>query len=207
MIINVEAQNSFYPGYDNIKKVYSIWICMHSPNHIGNAISCYHIEKKDLLPGLPDVPKSYDKISVVIVALNETISSDDKFINMMNTLLSIHKTAKEKRSILENTYHISMNYNLGKELDKMDHVLDDVIEEKLAEGLAKGIAKGFAKGHTEGLAEGHAEGLTEGRNQTKKELIINLLKLKSISDEEILQAACISLEELQKIKDEITTVV
>ena len=130
---------------------------------------------------------------------------------MMNTLLSIHKTAKEKRSILENTYHISMNYNLGKELDKMDHVLDDVIEEKLAEGLAKGIAKGFAKGHTEGLAEGHAEGhaegLTEGRNQTKKELIINLLKLKSISDEEILQAACISLEELQKIKDEITTVV
>lgn len=129
----------------------------------------------------------------------------------MNTLLSIHKTAKEKRSILENTYHISMNYNLGKELDKMDHVLDDVIEEKLAEGLAKGIAKGFAKGHTEGLAEGHAEGhaegLTEGRNQTKKELIINLLKLKSISDEEILQAACISLEELQKIKDEITTVV
>lgn len=130
---------------------------------------------------------------------------------MMNTLLSIHKTAKEKRSILENTYHISMNYNLGKELDKLDHVLDDVIEEKLAEGLAKGIAKGFAKGHTEGLAEGHAEGhaegLTEGRNQTKKELIINLLKLKSISDEEILQAACISLEELQKIKDEITTVV
>ena len=238
MIINVEAQNSFYPGYDivtrgifyvsrmisaqlstefsksdydNIKKVYSIWICMHSPNNIGNAISCYHIEKKDLLPGLPDVPKSYDKISVVIVALNETISSDDKFINMMNTLLSIHKTAKEKRSILENTYHISMNYNLGKELDKLDHVLDDVIEEKLAEGLAKGIAKGFAKGHTEGLAEGHAEGhaegLTEGRNQTKKELIINLLKLKSISDEEILQAACISLEELQKIKDEITTVV
>ena len=36
--------------YDNIKKVYSIWICMHSPNNIGNAISCYHIEKKICCP-------------------------------------------------------------------------------------------------------------------------------------------------------------
>ena len=49
--------------------------------------------------------------------------------------------------------------------------------------------------------------INRGQKSNKKELIINLLKLKSISDEEILQAACISLEELQKIKDEITTVV
>lgn len=189
--------------YDNIKKVYSIWICMHSPNHIGNAISCYHIAKKDLLPGLPDVPKSYDKISVVIIALNETTSSDDKFINMMNTLLSIHKTAKEKRSILENTYHISMSYDLGKELSKMDHVLDDVIEEKLAEGLEKGLAEGLAKG----LAKGRSEGFSEGRSNAKKEVVINLLKLNSISDKEILEVADISLEELQQIKDETTALV
>ena len=138
--------------YDNIKKVYSIWVCMHSPQKIGNAISHYHMEKEDLLPGLPDIPKSYDKLSVIIIALNERVSSDDKFINMMNTLLSTQKTYQEKRSALENTYHISMSYNLGKELGKMDHVLDDVIEQKLAEGLA------------------------EGQNKAKKELITNLLR-------------------------------
>ena len=210
MIINVEAQNSFYPGYDivtrgifyvsrmisaqlgtecsdseydNIKKVYSIWVCMHSPQKIGNAISHYHMEKEDLLPGLPDIPKSYDKLSVIIIALNERVSSDDKFINMMNTLLSTQKTYQEKRSALENTYHISMSYNLGKELGKMDHVLDDVIEQKLAEGLA------------------------EGQNKAKKELITNLLRLKSLSDQEILKVACISPEELQAIKDEMTALV
>ena len=156
---------------------------MHAPKKIGNAISHYHMEKEDLLPGLPNIPKSYDKISVVVIALNESVSSSDNFINMMNTLLSTHKTYQEKRSALENTYHISMSYNLGKELGKMDHVLDDVIEQKLAEGLA------------------------EGQNKAKKELITNLLRLKSLSDQEILKVACISPEELQAIKDEMTALV
>ena len=189
---------------------------MHSPQKIGNAISHYHMEKEDLLSGLPDIPKSYDKLSVIIIALNERVSSDDNFINMMNTLLSTQKTYQEKRSALENTYHISMSYNLGKELGKMDHVLDDVIEQKLAEGLsqglerglqegqAKGLAQGLAEGRAEGLAEGRAEGLAEGQNKAKKELITNLLRLKSLSDQEILKVACISPEELQAIKDEMT---
>lgn len=81
----------------------------------------------------------------------------------------------------------------------MDHVLDDVIEEKLAEGLAEGLAKGLAKGRSEGFSE--------GRSKAKKEVVINLLKLNSISDKEILEVADISLEELQQIKDEMTAFV
>ena len=72
LIINVEAQKEFRPGYslitrgifygarmlssqkgteftgrdyDNIRKVYSIWICMNAPDYIGNAISYYNIQK------------------------------------------------------------------------------------------------------------------------------------------------------------------
>ena len=180
---------------------------MHAPKKIGKAISHYHMEKEDLLPGLPNIPKSYDKISVVVIALNESVSSSDNFINMMNTLLSTHKTYQEKRSALENTYHISMSYDLGKELSKMDHVLDDVIQEKLAEGLEKGLAEGLAEGLAKGLAKGRSEGFSEGRSKAKKEVVINLLKLNSISDKEILEVADISLEELQQIKDEMTALV
>lgn len=133
MIMNLEAQKSFYPGYqivtrgvfygarmisaqlgtefagsryDDIKKVYSIWICMNAPDKIGNAISEYHIKKRDLLPGLPDLPEAYDKISVVVIALNGKKNSTDRFINMMNTLLSTSKTYIEKKEKLENDYHI-----------------------------------------------------------------------------------------------------
>ena len=80
LIINVEAQKEFRPGYslitrgifygarilssqkgteftgrdyDNIRKVYSIWICMNAPDYIGNAISFYNIQKSDVIPGIP----------------------------------------------------------------------------------------------------------------------------------------------------------
>lgn len=82
LIINVEAQKSWYPGYkiptrgifygarmisaqlgtefcdsnyDDIKKVYSIWLCFGVPDYIGNAISEYRMEKRDVVPGFPDV--------------------------------------------------------------------------------------------------------------------------------------------------------
>ena len=93
MIMNIEAQKSFYPGYeivtrgvfysgrmlsaqlhtefevpdyDDLKKVYSIWICMNAPDYIGNAISRYTLVKDDLVSGIPDKKNSYDKISIVV---------------------------------------------------------------------------------------------------------------------------------------------
>ena len=92
MIINVEAQKDFHPGYavpsrgvfygarmisaqkgieftgsnyDGIRKVYSIWICMNAPDYIGNAASRYLIKKEDILPGIQDEPSEYDKLTVV----------------------------------------------------------------------------------------------------------------------------------------------
>ena len=81
ILVNIEAQKSFYPGYDivtraiyycarmlsaqlsteftvatgdkakydNIKKVYSIWICMDTSNEAENTIDEYHIERKNLV--------------------------------------------------------------------------------------------------------------------------------------------------------------
>ena len=101
MIVNLEAQKSYYPGYeivtrgifydarmisaqlgtefehskyDDMKKVYSIWVCMQAPKKIGNAISEYSIKKQDIISGLPDRPESYDKLSVVIIALGKEMN-------------------------------------------------------------------------------------------------------------------------------------
>ncbi|MEF2953875.1 MAG: hypothetical protein U0O33_05220 [Blautia sp.] len=198
MIVNVEAQKSFYPGYyivtrgiyygarmisaqigrefsipdyDKMKKVYSIWLCMNAPQYIGNAISLYHTTKEDLLPGLPDIQNSYDKISVVIIALNEEVDSEDVFINMMNTLLSTKKTYKEKKEALENDFHIKMTNELGKEMNIMCN-LSDLVEEK-------GIEKG------------------------KREIAKKLLQLNMGSDEKIIEATGISMENLKLIKKEL----
>ncbi|WP_373212104.1 hypothetical protein [Ruminococcus sp. 5_1_39BFAA] len=169
LILNVEAQKDFYPGYPivsrgilyvarmisaqlgreivhseygNLKKVYSIWICMNAPKYIGNAIALYEFQKEDLLPGVPDNKDTYDKMSVVVITLNEDVESEDEFINMINTTLSSHMSYKEKKKRLEEEYHIEMSRKLGKEMNLMCN-LSDLVE---ARGIEQGIERGIEQG-------------------------------------------------------------
>ena len=131
LIINVEAQKKYHTGYslttrgvfygarmisaqlgtefeipeyDKIKKVYSIWICMNAPQYIGNAISEYKLEKTDLIPGIPDRRKEYDKLSVVMVCLNTKKETEDQFLGMLQTLFNTELAEKEKKERLEQEY-------------------------------------------------------------------------------------------------------
>lgn len=161
LIINVEAQKAFYvgyslttrgifygarmisaqletefsiPEYDDIKKVYSIWLCFNAPKHIGNAISEYCIRKHDLLPGIPDYPEEYDKMSVIMVCLNREEKTEDIFMNFMNMLFDPKLSMENKKQKLEQEYQIPVEAELRKGLSLMCN-LSDVIEEK---GIEKG---------------------------------------------------------------------
>src|SRR5699024_11717809 len=149
--------------------------CMNDPKKIGNAISEYSFRKRDLLPGLPDHPQAYDKISVIIIALNEKISSEDLFIGMINTLLSTEIPYHIKKKRLEKDYHIQMHSDLAKEVGLMCN-LSDYVEEQ---GIQKGIQEGI-------------------QNE-----VVNLLKLGTVSDEDIMKAGNLSPEELGRIKEEL----
>ena len=165
IILNLEAQKNFYPGYqivtrgifyggrmisaqldtefeipeyDDLKKVYSIWICMEAPKYIGNAISSYSLEKKDIVEGIPDNKQAYDKLSVVLVCLNEKMEKRTEFLDMMNTLLSQTMDVEQKKTILEEKFQISMKGKLGEKVNLMCN-LSDLVEER---GIAKGIEKG-----------------------------------------------------------------
>ena len=161
IILNLEAQKKFYPGYqivtrgvfyggrmisaqldtefeipkyDDLKKVYSIWICMEAPQYIGNAISSYSLEKKDIVDGIPDNKQAYDKLSVVLVCLNEKMEKRTEFLDMMNTLLSQTMEGEQKKKILEEKFHISMKTELGERVNLMCN-LSDLVEER---GIIKG---------------------------------------------------------------------
>lgn len=166
ILLNVEAQKNFYPGYeivtrgifyagrmisaqlgtefeipdyDGLKKVYSIWICMNAPEYIGNAISQYSIVKGDIVSGIPDKKCAYDKISIIKICLNEEADSKNDFLKMMNTLLSSEKDAEEKKKELKNEFHIKMEYDFEKELNLMCNVAELVFEKAIKEGMEKGM--------------------------------------------------------------------
>ena len=78
--MGIEFSNS---NYDNIKKVYSIWICTEAPQYIGNAISTYDIHKTDIVGAIPDIPEHYDKLCVIIICLNEKQKSEHPLWTMV----------------------------------------------------------------------------------------------------------------------------
>ncbi len=205
IIINLEAQKTFYPGYeivtrgvfygarmisaqlgtefeipdyDSIKKVYSIWICMNAPNYIGNAIAVYPIVKKDFVPGIPDKPKAYDKLSVVLICLNEKKKRDNELLKLLNHLLSPNETAEAKKEILEKQFYIGMENNLGREINIMCN-LSDYVEER---------------------------GIQKGEANKMRDLVVKKLD-KGQSVEQIADALEESVETIRKIIEEVTEVV
>ena len=133
----------FIPDYDGICKVYSIWICFDSTMKESNAISEYKIQKSDIIPGIKDNPDAYDKMSVIIITLNEKVRSEDRLINMLNVLFSQTKmSSADKKENLRENYGLNMSRSLGEEVDKMCNFSDLVEERGIQQGFTKGINLG-----------------------------------------------------------------
>lgn len=179
LIVNLEAQKDFYPGYeivtrgifyggrmisaqldtefeipnyDGLKKVYSIWICMNAPKYIGNAISSYSMNKKDFVEGIPDKKWEYDKLVVIIICLNEKPKKETDFLKMLNTLLSTTKNVEEKRMELEQEYQIKMKSDLRKGLNLICNLSELVEEQGIEKGAFNKIKEQVEKKLKKGLS-------------------------------------------------------
>lgn len=173
LIVNLEAQKDFYPGYeivtrgifyggrmisaqldtefeipnyDGLKKVYSIWICMNAPKYIGNAISSYSMNKQDFVEGIPDKKWAYDKLVVIVICLNEKSKKETDFLKMMNTLLSTTKNVEEKKKELEQEYQIEMKSDLRKGLNLMCNLSELVEEQGAFNKIKELVEKKLKKG-------------------------------------------------------------
>ena len=94
IIVNVEAQNKYNPGYPlikrgvyyvsrmisaqngvdfkngeygKLKKVCSIWICLNAPKERRNSITRYTLREEQLVGNSVEAAKNYDLISVVMI--------------------------------------------------------------------------------------------------------------------------------------------
>lgn len=209
LIINIEAQKKYHPGYDivtrgifynsrqisaqlgtefnipdyqELKKVYSIWVCFSAPRKEANAISEYSITKRDIIPGIADNPESYDKFSVIVIALNSRVTSGDELVRMLNTLFG-QQTISEKKTSLK-SFGINTD-NLGKEMEYMCNLSGLVLE----------------TGQKQGLKKGKKEGKRQGREQTLTRLSILSKKLQELGKvDDLIKATTDSvyLEELYK---------
>ena len=166
MIINLEAQNDFYPGYplikralyycsrmisaqygteftkshyEKIKKVYSIWICMNPPENRKNSITKYSITEQNLVGDVKEPHENYDLITAIMICLGDDSDNEpDSLLRLLDILLSSDRNINEKKQLLENDFQISMTEHLERGVSEMCN-LSKGIEEK---GIQKGIEQG-----------------------------------------------------------------
>ena len=148
VIINVEAQNNYYPGYDletrgvfycarmlsaqanrefslagreykKLKKVYSIWICTNSPDHLANTISSYEMTHK-VVYGSEDIRTGrYDLLEVAMIRLKEGVDNGNELHRMLNVLLSSDTPVGEKERRLQDEFSIEMTEEFRTEVENV----------------------------------------------------------------------------------------
>ncbi len=126
-------------NYDDLKKVYSIWICIEVPRNMEYTVTSYRLDKKVLF-GNPKKRFRYDLMEVVMICLGkeEHATDGNRLHGMLSTLLSRKLTPKEKEEHLATEYRFETSTELEGGLREMCNY-SDLIEEK---GIEKGIEQG-----------------------------------------------------------------
>lgn len=166
IILNVEAQKKYYPGYhfesravfycarmiseqldrefttenyDELKKVYSIWIFFDAPEKDSDTITEYRMTKKDVY-GKPVNGGKYDYLSISFIRLNtgKRRESKDQLIHMLDILFSNEIDISSKKRLLEKKHQMRMTRKLEGGLNAMCNVSLGIRERALEEGIAQG---------------------------------------------------------------------
>ena len=132
--------------YENIKKVYSIFICTSPKKEQRNTITRYRITEENMVGQVRAPVADYDLLTVIVMCLGSADDDNDGILKLLSVLLSGEMDPEKKKDILQNDFDIPMTVAMREEAENMCNLSDEVWE--------KGLAKGYAEGHAEGLAEG-----------------------------------------------------
>ena len=193
LIINVEAQADFNPGYplimrgiyycsrmlsaqynrefnkshyEKLKKVVSIWVCTEPTQKRICTINKYNLTENNIIGNIKENPVHYDLMSVIMVCLGNPNNEDyNGILKYLDVLLSKHYTRQAKQQILENEFDYNFDTETEKEVNEMCN-LAQAIEDK---GREQGKLEGIAIGKQQGINIGKLEGINIGKQQGKFE--------------------------------------
>ncbi|MBQ7917029.1 MAG: hypothetical protein IJ315_09645 [Firmicutes bacterium] len=175
VLLNVEVQNKYNPGYDiitrgifycalmlvaedgveftgqnygELKKVYSIWIAVNPSVIEQGCINRYEMNEVHMRGEMTRTRKIYDKLTVVQLNLGE--DDDNGILRMLNVLMGRTYSVAEKKQILEEEYGIAMTNEMEGDVEKVCNYSEWVYESGVEQGIQKGIAQGVEQGMIKG---------------------------------------------------------
>ena len=151
-LISSQKERDFVnTNYDDIKQVFSIWICMNMDD---NSLSHIHLTKDEMLKPC-NWKGNLDLLNIVFIGItNEIPEHDEKYEmhRLIGTLLSGELKEQEKLDIIEHEYNIPISQEFREDVRIMCN-LSTGIEERATERATektseKFILNMYKKGYT-----------------------------------------------------------
>lgn len=143
-LISSQKERDFVnTNYDDIKQVFSIWICMNIDD---NSLSHIHLTKDEMLKPC-NWKGNLDLLNIVLIGItNEIPKHDEKYEmhRLIGALLSSELKEQEKLDIIEHEYNIPISQEFREDVSIMCN-LSQGIEDK---AIAKIVMNMYKIGYT-----------------------------------------------------------
>ena len=123
-------------NYNDIKKVYSIWICM---NESKNTLEKIYLTKQDLI-GTSRWKEMYELVNVVIIRLAKQMDEEKEheLHCLLGAMFLPELNIDEKNNVLENEFKIQMEDERKELLKSMCNLSQGIKEQALEKGIEQG---------------------------------------------------------------------
>ena len=197
LIINIEAQKDFYPGYplikrgiyygcrmissqygtiftnshyEKIQKVYSIWICFNPPEKRKNSINIYSVKEKSVVGKVKEKEADYDLLIAVMICLDS--GKEEKEGN--------YQEGTEESEILR---LLEVLFSTEKELKEKEKILENEYgitmtyeEKEEVEKMCNLSEYVWEKGLQTGREEGLRTGINYGELQNLVRMVLKKMR-------------------------------
>lgn len=159
MISSQKERDFSNSNYNDIKRVYSIWVCMNMPE---NSLEHIHLVK-DSIVNSHEWKGKMDLVNIVMIGLAEELPEHEEkyeLHRLLGALLSQDLTVNEKLDIIGNEYAIPMEKDFREDVSIMCNLSQKIKENGIETGIKTGIETGIKMGKREMIIKMYNKGYT-----------------------------------------------
>ena len=134
-----------HASYDDIEKVYSIWICTHPSDEWAYTITKYAMQESNLAGHAHAKREEYDLIVPIMVCLGKRKYYELKGLFRLLNMVLLHRSRNDRSEVLnelKEKFNVIMTPNLEKGVAQMCNLSEGVYRDGVEYGLEQGLEQG-----------------------------------------------------------------
>ncbi len=151
MISSQKERDFEHSDYGEIKRIYSIWICMNMSECMMNHI---HLTD-DKLIGEQNWPGDINLFNIIFIGLPRKLPERNVTYDLhrlLTALLTADIAVDDKMKIIKEEYRIPVESDLGKDVNIMCNLSEGIWEKALEQGIEQGMEQLIVEMYEDGIS-------------------------------------------------------